>query len=36
MGLLLVVTVLLAPEGLILALAYLPQRVFRRGARDPA
>jgi len=36
MGLLLVVTVLLAPEGLILALAYLPQRLFRRGARDTA
>jgi branched-chain amino acid transport system permease protein len=35
-GLLLVVTVLLAPEGLILALAYLPQRLFRRGARDTA
>jgi urea transport system permease protein len=36
MGLLLVVTVLLAPEGLILALAFLAQRLFRRGARDTA
>jgi branched-chain amino acid transport system permease protein len=36
MGALLVVTVLLAPEGLILALAYLPQRLIRRRARETA
>jgi hypothetical protein len=36
MGLLLVVTVLLAPEGLILALVLLPQRLFLRRARETA
>jgi len=36
MGVLLVVTVLLAPEGLIMALAFLPQRLFRRRARETA
>jgi hypothetical protein len=36
MGLLLVATVLLAPEGLIMALALLPQRLFRRYARETA
>ena len=34
MGVLLVVTVLLAPEGLIMALALLPQRLFRRPVRE--
>ena len=34
MGVLLVVTVLLAPEGLIMALASLPQRLFRRPVRE--
>jgi hypothetical protein len=28
--------VLLAPEGLIMALALLPQRLFRRRARETA
>jgi len=36
MGALLVITVLLAPEGLILALALLPQRLLRRRARETA
>jgi ABC-type branched-subunit amino acid transport system permease subunit len=36
MGVLLVVTVLLAPEGLIMALALVPQRLFWRGAREAA
>ncbi len=38
MGLLLVLTVLLAPDGLITALARLPRwltRRFRRGAETP-
>jgi ABC-type branched-subunit amino acid transport system permease subunit len=34
MGVLLVVTVLLAPEGLIMALALLPQRLSRRPVRE--
>ncbi len=36
MGALLVITVLLAPEGLIMALALLPQRLLRRRAREAA
>jgi ABC-type branched-subunit amino acid transport system permease subunit len=36
MGVLLVVTVLLAPEGLIMALAFLPGRLFRTRARETA
>ena len=36
MGALLVITVLLAPEGLIMALALLPQRLLRRRARETA
>ena len=36
MGVLLVVTVLLAPEGLIMALAFLPGRLFRARARETA
>jgi hypothetical protein len=35
MGLLLVLTVLLAPEGLITALAGLPRRLFGRRRREP-
>jgi branched-chain amino acid transport system permease protein len=34
MGVLLVITVLLAPEGLVMALALLPQRLLKRGARE--
>ncbi len=36
MGALLVVTVLLAPQGLVMALASLPQRLLRRRARETA
>jgi ABC-type branched-subunit amino acid transport system permease subunit len=36
MGALLVITVLLAPEGLIVTLALLPQRLLRRRARETA
>ena len=36
MGALLVVTVLLAPEGLVMALAMLPRRLFRRRNREIA
>ncbi len=36
MGLLLVLTVLLAPVGLIAALAILPRRLLRRSAKEPA
>jgi branched-chain amino acid transport system permease protein len=36
MGVLLVVTVLLAPEGLVMGLAFLSQRLFRRRAGEPA
>ena len=36
MGALLVLTVLLAPEGLVMALAMLPRRLFRRRAREVA
>ena len=34
MGALLVVTVLLAPEGLVMALALLPRRLLRRRAGE--
>jgi branched-chain amino acid transport system permease protein len=34
MGMLLVITVLLAPEGIVMALALLPQRLLKRGARE--
>jgi branched-chain amino acid transport system permease protein len=34
MGVLLVITVLLAPEGLVMALALLPQRLLKHGARE--